>query len=299
MCGSVADVNHLASTSPCTIVNFRENMMKHTSRNILIGCTLILTSSLAFAGNVAPKGYLVDSANKPVKSGSGLCWHTGTWTPADAVVEGCDDLLKPAPAPVPARAPEPAPEPAPAPKVETAEPAPAPAPAEASAEAPVAAAAPEPEPQPQPQPEPEPVPAPVPAAAAAPAPAPAPAAAAAPSAEKVTFEADTFFDFDKFTLKPAGKAKLEDLVSKLTGTDIEVVVATGHTDSVGTEAYNQKLSMRRANAVKAFLVSKGIPADRVFTEGKGESKPVASNKTSEGRAKNRRVDVEVVGNRKK
>ncbi len=287
MCGSVADINHPASTSPCTIVNFRENMMKHTSRNILIGCTLILTSSLAFAGNVAPKGYLVDSANKPVKSGFGLCWHTGTWTPADAVVEGCDDLLKPAPAPVPVRAPEPAPEPAPAPKVEAAEP--APAPAEASAEAPAAAAAPEPEP----------VPAPVPAAAAAPAPAPAPAAAAAPSAEKVTFEADTFFDFDKFTLKPAGKAKLEDLVSKLAGTDIEVVVATGHTDSVGTEAYNQKLSMRRANAVKAFLVSKGIPADRVFTEGKGESKPVASNKTSEGRAKNRRVDVEVVGNRKK
>ena len=258
--------------------------MKHTSRNILVGCTLILTSSLAFAGNVAPKGYLVDSANEPVKSGFGLCWHTGTWTPADAVVEGCDDLLKPAPAPVPVRAPEPAPEPAPAPKVEAAEPAPA------SAEAAAAAA---------PEPEPEPVPAPVPAAAAAPAPAPAPAAAAAPSAEKVTFEADTFFDFDKFTLKPAGKAKLEDLVSKLTGTDIEVVVATGHTDSVGTEAYNQKLSMRRANAVKAFLVSKGIPADRVFTEGKGESKPVASNKTSEGRAKNRRVDVEVVGNRNK
>ena len=267
--------------------------MKHTSRNILIGCTLILTSSLTFAGNVAPKGYLVDSANKPVKSGFGLCWHTGTWTPADAVVEGCDDLLKPAPAPapVPVRAPEPAPEPAPAPKVEAAEPAPkveAAEPAPASAEAPAAAAA-----------EPEPVPAPVPAAAAAPAPAPAPAAAAAPSAEKVTFEADTFFDFDKFTLKAAGKAKLEDLVSKLTGTDIEVVVATGHTDSVGTEAYNQKLSMRRANAVKAFLVSKGIPADRVFTEGKGESKPVASNKTSEGRAKNRRVDVEVVGNRNK
>ena len=278
MSGSVAIINHLTPTSPCTIVNFRENMMKHTNRNILIGCTLILTSSLAFAGNVAPKGYLVDSANKPVKSGFGLCWHTGTWTPADAVVEGCDDLLKPAPAPVPARAPEPAPEPAPAPKVEAAEPAPAPAEAAAA-------------------PEPEPVPAPVPAAAAAPA--PAPAAAAAPSAEKVTFEADTFFDFDKFTLKPAGKAKLEDLVSKLAGTDIEVVVATGHTDSVGTEAYNQKLSMRRANAVKAFLVSKGIPADRVFTEGKGESKPVASNKTSEGRAKNRRVDVEVVGNRKK
>jgi OOP family OmpA-OmpF porin len=252
------------------MVTFRENMMKQTNRTILICCTLLLTSSLAFADKVAPKGYLVDSANNPVKSGFGLCWHTGTWTPADATVEGCDDMLKPAPTPVPApKAAEPAPAPAPAPA--------SPAPAAASAEAP----APAPEPAP------------------APAPAPVPAAAAAPTSEKVTFEADTFFDFDKFALKPAGKARLEDLVSKLTGTDIEVVVATGHTDSVGTDAYNQKLSMRRANAVKAFLVSKGIPADRIFTEGKGESKPVASNKTSEGRAKNRRVDVEVVGNRKK
>ena len=195
---------------------------------------------------------------------------------------------------------KPAPAPAPAPKIEAAEPAPAPpAPVEASATVEAPATVPEPEPTPAPTPAPEPAPAPPPAAAPAAAPAPAPAAAVAPSSEKVTFEADTFFDFDKFTLKPAGKARLEDLVSKLAGTDIEVVVATGHTDSVGTASYNQKLSMRRANAVKAFLVSKGIPADRVFTEGKGESKPVASNKTSEGRAKNRRVEVEVVGNRKK
>ena len=253
--------------------------MKQTNRNILICCTLLLTSSLAFAGKVAPKGYLVDSANDPVKSGFGLCWHTGTWTPADATVEGCDDMLKPAPAPVPApkaNAAEPAPAPAPA------SPAPAPAPA---SPAPAAASADAPAP----------APAPAPASASA----PVPVVAAAPTSEKVTFEADTFFDFDKFALKPAGKAKLEDLVSKLIGTDIEVVVATGHTDSVGSDAYNQKLSMRRANAVKAFLVSKGIPADRIFTEGKGESKPVASNKTSDGRAKNRRVDVEVVGNRKK
>jgi OOP family OmpA-OmpF porin len=267
------------------MVNPRENMMKQTNRNILICCTLLLTSSLAFAGKVAPKGYLVDSANDPVKSGFGLCWHTGTWTPADATVEGCDDMLKPAPAPVPA------------PKANAAEPAPAPAPA---SPAPAAASAEEPVPAPAPAPA-----SPAPAAASAeepvpaPAPAPVPVVAAAPTSEKVTFEADTFFDFDKFALKPAGKAKLEDLVSKLIGTDIEVVVATGHTDSVGSDAYNQKLSMRRANAVKAFLVSKGIPADRIFTEGKGESKPVASNKTSDGRAKNRRVDVEVVGNRKK
>jgi OOP family OmpA-OmpF porin len=134
----------------------------------------------------------------------------------------------------------------------------------------------------------------------APAPAPAPVAAAvAPSSEKITFEADTFFDFDKSVLKPAGKTKLDDLASKLQGIDIEVVVATGHTDSVGSDTYNIKLSLRRANAVKAFLVSKGIPADRIFTAGKGEGAPIASNKTRDGRAKNRRVEVEVVGLRKK
>jgi OOP family OmpA-OmpF porin len=76
-----------------------------------------------------------------------------------------------------------------------------------------------------------------------------------------------------------------------------VIVAVGHTDSVGTDAYNQKLSERRAAAVKAYLVSKGIAANRVYTEGKGEKSPVADNKTKEGRAKNRRVEIEVVGTR--
>jgi OOP family OmpA-OmpF porin len=71
----------------------------------------------------------------------------------------------------------------------------------------------------------------------------------------------------------------------------------GHTDSVGSEAYNQKLSLRRAEAVKAYLVSKGIEANRVYTEGKGTKQPVADNKTTEGRAKNRRVEIEVVGTR--
>ena len=74
-------------------------------------------------------------------------------------------------------------------------------------------------------------------------------------------------------------------------------MAVGHTDSVGTDAYNQKLSERRAAAVKAYLVSKGIAANRVYTEGKGEKSPVADNKTKEGRAKNRRVEIEVVGTR--
>ena len=71
----------------------------------------------------------------------------------------------------------------------------------------------------------------------------------------------------------------------------------GHTDAVGSDASNQKLSVRRSEAVKAYLVSKGIEKNRVYTEGKGEKQPVADNKTAEGRAKNRRVEIEVVGTR--
>jgi OOP family OmpA-OmpF porin len=129
---------------------------------------------------------------------------------------------------------------------------------------------------------------------------PAPKAAPAPqtpAASKVTYAADAFFDFDKATLKPAGKAKLDDLVGKVKGINLEVIIAVGHTDSVGSDAYNQKLSVKRAESVKAYLVSKGIEKNRIYTEGKGEKQPVADNKTTEGRAKNRRVEIEVVGTR--
>ncbi|GAB1384709.1 OmpA family protein [Burkholderiales bacterium] len=136
--------------------------------------------------------------------------------------------------------------------------------------------------------------APAPAPAAAPAPAPAPCSVAA---QKVTYAADAFFDFDKSVLKPEGRAKLDDLVSKIQGINLEVIIAVGHTDSVGSDAYNQKLSVRRAEAVKAYLISKGIERNRIYTEGKGEKQPVADNRTAEGRAKNRRVEVEVVGTR--
>jgi OOP family OmpA-OmpF porin len=142
-----------------------------------------------------------------------------------------------------------------------------------------------------------PAPAPAPKAAPAPAPAPRPAAPAPAAASKVTYAADAFFDFDKAVLKPEGKAKLDDLASKVKAINLEVIIAVGHTDSVGADAYNQKLSVRRAEAVKAYLVSKGIEKNRVYTEGKGEKQPVADNKTAEGRAKNRRVEIEVVGTR--
>ena len=116
-------------------------------------------------------------------------------------------------------------------------------------------------------------------------------------ATKVTYAADAFFDFDKSVIKPEGKAKLDDLVGKIKGINLEVIIAVGHTDSVGSDSYNQKLSVRRSEAVKAYLVSKGIEKNRVYTEGKGEKQPVADNKTAEGRAKNRRVEIEVVGTR--
>lgn len=127
-------------------------------------------------------------------------------------------------------------------------------------------------------------------------PAPPPPAPVAASS-KVTFAADAFFDFDKAVLKPEGKAKLDDLVSKISGMNLEVIIAVGHTDSIGSDAYNQRLSVRRADSVKAYLVSKGIEKNRVYTEGKGKKQPVADNKTAAGRAKNRRVEIEVVGTR--
>ena len=187
-----------------------------------------------------------------------LCWRDANWTPATAAA-GCDGAI--------------------APRAAT-------------------ATAPTPAPAPAPSPSPSPSPAPAPKPGAAPAPAPAAAAVVAPpAATKVTYAADAFFDFNKSVLKPEGKAKLDDLTSKVKDINLEVIIAVGHTDSVGSDAYNQKLSVRRSEAVKAYLVSKGIEKNRVYTEGKGEKQPVADNKTSEGRAKNRRVEIEVVGTR--
>jgi len=135
----------------------------------------------------------------------------------------------------------------------------------------------------------------------------APLSADAPDARKPSssplqppdrgFRAEAFFDFDKATLSPEGRAKLGELVSKVSGTKFEVIVVVGHTDGVGGDAYNQKLSVRRAEAVKAYLVSKGIEADRVYTEGKGSKQPVVADKTAVGRARNRRVEIEVADTR--
>jgi len=117
-----------------------------------------------------------------------------------------------------------------------------------------------------------------------------------PKAEKVTLKADTYFDFDKSNLKPEGKDTLDQLVRDMgdlnSVAEIEVV---GHTDSIGTEEYNEGLSERRAATVKNYLISKDVPADVIQTEGRGELEPVATNETREGRAQNRRVEITTKG----
>ena len=243
---------------------------------ILAGLFSVLIAapgSHASAQAVDKSGY-VQSSGGVVRSGFGLCWRTGYWTPQMAIEECDPDLVpkKPVaakPAPAVAAAPAPAPTPAPA-----AAPAPPPAPAPAAA-----------------------APAPTPAPVVAVAPAAAPEAPPKPMVEKVSLKGDTLFDFDKSIVRPEGRVVLDRLADQAKALELEVIIAVGHTDWTGTDNYNQGLSERRANAVKAYLITKGIPESRIYTEGKGEAQPVASNKTREGRAQNRRVEVEVVGTR--
>ncbi|MBU3538577.1 outer membrane protein OmpA [Polynucleobacter sp. UK-Gri1-W3] len=121
------------------------------------------------------------------------------------------------------------------------------------------------------------------------------AAPAGVSQSKITLQADTLYDFNKSDLKPEGKATLDKIAADLSKIKLEVIIAVGNTDSVGTDAYNMALGQRRAQSVKSYLVSKGVDGSRIYTESKGKSNPVASNATAEGRAKNRRTDIEVVG----
>jgi OOP family OmpA-OmpF porin len=161
------------------------------------------------------------------------------------------------------------------------------------------AATPEPAPPPPP---PAPAPRPEPTPPPPPPPPPPPAPAPAPKPEKVTTASTVNFDFDRYVIRPDARSKLDDLVGKLRNVNLEVVIAVGHADRLGGDAYNMKLSVRRADSVKAYLVSKGISASRVYTEGKGERQPVKDCKGS-GKTKeliaclepNRRVETEAVG----
>lgn len=222
--------------------------MINSAKHSLLLATLLGLSAAAVAqtpgiDRSGTVGYVIDQRDNVVKSGTGLCWRTGFWTPAMAIEECDPDLVKkPAPAAAPA--------------------APAAKPA-----APVAAAP-------------------------------------KPAAQKVTLAADALFDFDKAVLRPEGKSKLDKLSADIKGIKLEVIIAVGHADRFGSDAYNQKLSEKRAEAVKAYLVSKGVEPNRVYTEGKGEKQPVTkadqckgpkSKKTIDCLQPDRRVEIEVIG----
>lgn len=190
--------------------------------------------------------YVIDSRGVVARSGTGLCWRTGYWTPALAeevkdtngkpLACSCDpDVI-----------------------------------AQSKCEAP----------KPMAKPAPKPV------------------------AQKVKLSADALFDFDKATLRPDGMRKLDELAAQIKDINIEVILAVGHADRIGTDAYNQKLSERRADAVKKYLVSKGVPMNRIYTEGKGEKMPVTGDKCNKIKDRkaliaclqpDRRVEVEVIG----
>ncbi|MCG6876035.1 MAG: OmpA family protein [Betaproteobacteria bacterium] len=124
--------------------------------------------------------------------------------------------------------------------------------------------------------------------------------------ERVTLDADTLFDFDQATLRSTGRAALDEFAGKIKGIDPEMITAVGHADRLGSGAYNQRLSEQRAEAVKIYLVSKGVAPDRMHTEGKGEMQPVTKSGECDGAQSakviaclqpDRRVEVEVVGTR--
>ena len=128
-----------------------------------------------------------------------------------------------------------------------------------------------------------------------------------PAQEKISLAADALFDFDKAVLRPEGKAKLDELAVKVKDIKLEVIIAVGHADRIGSDKYNQKLSERRAAAVKEYLVSKGVEPNRVYTEGKGKKQPVTGDKCGKSVKKSkklieclqpdRRVEIEVIGTR--
>lgn len=141
-----------------------------------------------------------------------------------------------------------------------------------------------------------PAPKPEPVAAPAPAPVAKPATPPAPQFQTANLSAGALFDVNKAELKPAGKQELDALARRIKAmASVQAIRITGHTDSRGSAAYNQQLSQRRANSVKDYLIKQGIDGKLISATGLGESRPIASNATPEGRARNRRVEISISG----
>ena len=220
----------------------------------ILGTLVLALSAMLCAPVMAQtaEGY-VQSSGMIVKNPYGLCWHTGYWTPAMAIME-CDPDLVPKPAAPAPVAPPPAPRAAPAP---------------------------------------------------APAPTPAPAAAAPKRCDAtITFISDEVFEFNKAVLRKAAMAKLDEgVVAKLPQcAKIELILVSGYTDRLGSQQYNQKLSEKRADAVKAYLVKKGVDASKIDTMGMGKTLQIKSCPDGKDRkalieclAPNRRAVVEIKG----
>ncbi|MBV4476081.1 OmpA family protein [Pseudomonas sp. B2M1-30] len=121
------------------------------------------------------------------------------------------------------------------------------------------------------------------------------AAEPAPQTEVITLNdaGNVLFDFDKSNLTPAAKSQLDGLMDKLRNADVVSIKVIGHTDSKGSDSYNQALSERRASSVAEYLLSQGLAPDKLTSEGRGEREPVADNNTDEGRAQNRRVELHI------
>ena len=120
-------------------------------------------------------------------------------------------------------------------------------------------------------------------------------ASAAPAVQKVSVKGTARFDFDRASVNPEDGQKLMSEVRSMKNVTWQTISVVGHTDSVGADAYNQKLSERRADAVQSFLIEKGVKPERIRTSGKGEAAPIAPNTTTQGRAMNRRTEIEFQG----
>ena len=220
---------------------------------------LAVLPAAACAQTVSNDGYARDLTADVVKNPFGLCWRTAQWTETKAIAECDPDFVA-----------------KPMKKVE--------APALVVPLAPEAKLVEAPKPQP----------APITVAPIAAAPA---VMLARAKTQSITLGADASFDTGKADLKAEGQAKLGELAAKLRDVSFDSIAVIGHTDNVGTDVANQRLSLRRANAVKQYLATHGIEPAKIKTSGRGKTSPVADNKTTQGKARNRRVEVEIRGTR--